>query len=587
MNAHHPSQGATGSAIFRLARAYLAPHWRGVTVAMLAMGVIAACSGLAAWLLDPAIDKIFIEKNQTLLWQIPLAIVGVMLLRAGAEILQASIINRIGHGIIADVQVKLFDRLVQADLAQLQAIRSGDTLSSFLYDAGLIREAATNGILGLVRNLVMLLALGVVMFIQDPVLTVLALGAAPVAYLLTRRLSKRTRKAAKGSMAETANLAARIIDSLDGVRILKVHNQEHAETERVRTIIARRVKHIVAAANAKVAAGPMTEAVGGIGAAIIIAYAGWRGLTGGMELGDFVSFLTALLMAFQPLRQLANLQTVIAEGAAAADRTFTAMDLKPTIIDQPGAKPLEAPRGEITFENVSFAYGDGTPAVHTVSFTAKPGETIALVGPSGAGKTTVLNLIPRFFEAQSGQVLIDGQDVRQVTLGSLRQAIALVTQDPVLFDDTVRANICYGQDVPEGALIAAAQAADAHEFITKLPQGYDTPIGEAGNRLSGGQKQRLAIARAMLKDAPILLLDEATSALDTQSERHVQAAIDRLAQGRTVVVIAHRLSTIKAADCIYVLDQGRIVEQGTHADLLKTSGLYAKLYRQFETGVEA
>jgi subfamily B ATP-binding cassette protein MsbA len=315
--------------------------------------------------------------------------------------------------------------------------------------------------------------------------------------------------------------------------------------------------------------------------AAVLAYAGWRSQQGAMSVGAFVSFIAALGMASQSLRQLANLQTVFAEGLAAARRLFANLDVEPQIRDAPAARRLERAQGDLAFEQVGFAYGaDGPPALSGVSLAARRGETVALVGPSGSGKTTLLNLIPRFYDATEGRVTIDGQDVRDVTLASLRAQIALVTQEPFLFDDTIGANIAYARPGASSAEIEqAARAAAAHDFIAELPAGYETAVGEAGARLSGGQRQRIAIARAFLKDAPILLLDEATSALDAESEAQVQAALKRLMAGRTTVLIAHRLATVRGADRIYVVDKGRIVETGDHAALLRQGGLYTRLAR--------
>jgi subfamily B ATP-binding cassette protein MsbA len=322
---------------------------------------------------------------------------------------------------------------------------------------------------------------------------------------------------------------------------------------------------------------PASELIMTILIAAILAYAGWRASTGHMTVGSFVAFLTALLMAGQAVRQLAGVQTVLAEAAAAARRLFAALDVAAEVTDAPDAAPLPGGLATIAFEDVSFSYG-GDPVLRGVSLTACRGETVALVGPSGGGKTTILNLIPRFYDATAGRVSIDGHDLRGLTTASLRDRIALVTQEPFLFDDTLRANIAYSKPGATDAEVeAAARAAAAHDFIAALPDGYQTRAGEAGTRLSGGQRQRIAIARAFLKDAPILLLDEATSALDTQSEAQVQAAIERLMSGRTTIVIAHRLSTIRNADRIYVLDGGRIVETGNHASLVRKRGLYASL----------
>jgi subfamily B ATP-binding cassette protein MsbA len=327
----------------------------------------------------------------------------------------------------------------------------------------------------------------------------------------------------------------------------------------------------------RAAASPVTEMLGGVAAAFIIFYGGYQVIAGTTTPGTFFSFMAALLLAYQPLKSLANLNTALQEGLAAAERIFALMDAEPTIVDRPGAGRLRVSRGEVRFEGVSFAYAEGAPALEDVDLVAPAGAVVALVGPSGAGKSTLINLIPRFFEARLGRVTIDGVDIREVTLESLRGALALVSQEATLFDDTVRANIAYGRlGASDDDIVAAAKAAAAHNFIRALPQGYDTMVGEHGVKLSGGERQRVAVARAMLKDAPILLLDEATSALDAEAERQVQGALKRLMQGRTTLVIAHRLATVLEADRIYVIDGGRVVESGRHAELLAKGGLYAR-----------
>jgi subfamily B ATP-binding cassette protein MsbA len=367
---------------------------------------------------------------------------------------------------------------------------------------------------------------------------------------------------------------------LDGVKIVKIENREAYEEQRVAEVVARRESHLIKGANARATAAPATEAVMTLITAAVIAFAGWRALNGAFTVGNLTAFLAAIGMASQSLRQVANLQTVLGEGLAAAERLFAALDTSPEIKDAAGAVKLPRGDGHITLTNVGFSYSPEIPALRGVTLEARRGETIALVGPSGGGKSTILNLIPRFYDAQSGKVCIDGHDVREVTLASLRGQIALVTQEPFLFDDTIRGNIAYADSTASAAQIEqAARAAAAHDFIVGLPQGYDTPVGELGSRLSGGQRQRIAIARAFLKDAPLLLLDEATSALDTESEAKVQEALERLMAGRTAILIAHRLSTVRGADRIYVIDRGEVVETGHHESLMARGGLYARLAR--------
>ena len=564
----------------RVWRDYLRRHWPGLAVALLMAAITALMTAVLTRLLEPATNGIFGHETPQRLWLIPLAICGVALVRAGAAVTQAALTNRIGHTIVGDIQTALFGRLLRADMARLNASHTGGFVSQVLYDAGLIREAATSGVVNYTQHFLTVVAMVLGMAFNDWALTGIVLIGGPLASLTMRKFARRTTKAAKGAMTETSALSTAMMEGLDGIKIVKINNREAQEEARVAAVIARRQHHIIKGANARAYAAPATETLTMIVTAAVIAYAGWRARSGGMNGGEFTSFIVALAAAGQSLRQLANLQTVMAEGVIAARRLFASLDVEPEVRERPDAKPL-ALAGDFTirFEGVGFAYRpEGGPAVDAVDLEIRRGETVALVGPSGGGKSTLLNLIPRFYDPTAGAVTIEGVDVRDLTLGSLRDAIALVTQEPFLFDDTIAANIAYARpDATQNDIEKAARAAAAHGFIEALPEGYQTGVGEAGARLSGGQKQRIAIARAFLKDAPILLLDEATSALDTTSEAEVQAALDRLMGGRATLMIAHRLSTVAHATRIYVIDKGRVVERGTHAALVGAKGLYARL----------
>jgi subfamily B ATP-binding cassette protein MsbA len=575
-----PKGSSSRAAALRLYRTYLAPRWPALALSMVCAAGVAGFSALLAFLLGPASRQLFIEKRADSLLVIPLAIAGVALLRTLCQVSQAVLVNRIGNRMVGQIQVQLFARLVRADLAQLRGAHSGAHLSSILYEASLVREAATNGLVNYVQYALTIVATLILMLRQDVGLTLLVLIAGPVASGVMQRYSKRTKKAAQGAMSETSALSTAVMESLDGVKIVKMENREAYEEQRVAEVVARRETHLIKGANARATAAPATEAVMTFVTAGVIGYAGWRATHGGFGIDNLMVFLAALAMASQALRQVANLQTVIGEGLTAANRLFAALDVTPLIKDAPGAPALPPARGHIALQGVRFSYGDSIAALDGVTLEAQPGETIALVGPSGGGKSTILNLIPRFYDVQGGCVSVDGRDVRAVALASLREQIALVTQEPFLFDDTIRGNIAYArQGATQAQIEHAARAAAAHDFILALPQGYDTPVGELGSRLSGGQRQRIAIARAFLKDAPILLLDEATSALDTESEARVQEALERLMAGRTTVLIAHRLSTVRHADRIYVIDRGRVVEVGDHDALMVRGGLYARLAR--------
>ncbi|MGC1305307.1 MAG: ABC transporter ATP-binding protein [Caulobacteraceae bacterium] len=564
----------------RMFRTYLAPRWRGLALAIALAVIVGALTGVLTGILNPVVKLIFEKKSSASLIRLPLLIIVLGLVRGVAQTGQAWITNRIGHRMVGDIQMELFGKLIRADLARLRNAHSGSYVSSVLYDAGLIREGATTGIVNYTQAGVAVIASLAVMLTQDLLLTVIVLCSAPLLSWVLGWFRRSTKRAAEGAMAETSALSTAVMESLDGVKLIKIDNREAYEEARVAEVVDRRQRFIIKGANARAAAAPATETLTMVVVALVIAYAGFRSIHGGGDLARFVAFLGALMAMSQNLRQVANLQTVITEGLTAAGRLMAAMDVQPEVVDATGARSLELTNASIRFEDVSFAYDAAAPALSGVNLEVQRGETVALVGPSGGGKSTILSLIPRFYDVTSGRVTIDGVDVRDVTMASLRDHIALVTQEPFLFDDTLRANIAHARpNATDAEVEAAARAAAAHEFIETLPKGYLTQVGEAGARLSGGQRQRIAIARAFLKNAPILLLDEATSALDTESEAKVQAALERLMAGRTTFLIAHRLSTVRAANRIYVIEGGRVVEVGDHASLAAQGGLYARLAR--------
>lgn len=578
--ARRPDRSSTTRLVHRLVREHVRAHaWRLVLAGLL-MAVVAGSTALNAWLMQPVLDDVFLKRDETLLYLIPLALIAAAVVKAAAGYGQEVIMTNVGQRIIADVQTGMFAHLMRADLAYFHEVTAGRLISRFVNDARFLQAAVSTALTGIAKEALTLVFLVGLMFYQDWRLAIIAFFVFPAGVLPILRLGRRMRKVSANTQTQVGELSTLLSETFHGMRHVKAYGMERYEIGRASALVETVYRLICRATRVRAATRPIMEVIAGIGIAGVVLYGGSQVIAGTMTPGMFFSFMTALILAYQPLKALASLNTNLQEGLAAAQRVFAILDIEPEIRDRPDAVVLPPNAADIRFEDVTFAYASGTTALRHVSLAVPAGATVALVGPSGAGKTSILNLIPRFYDVGAGRVTVGGHDVRDVTLASLRAQMALVSQEVSLFDDTVRANIAYGRPgAGEDEIVAAAKAAGAHDFVMDLPAGYDTHVGARGVKLSGGQQQRLAIARAMLKNAPILLLDEATSALDSETERQVQEALAALKRGRTTVVVAHRLSTVVDADLIHVMEDGRVVESGTHAELVRRGGLYARLYR--------
>jgi len=554
------------------------PHSGKFFLAMFCMLVVGFTTAAAAFLVKPALDDIFLKKSgETLIW-IPIAVIVIYLFKGLANYGQTVLMSFIGQRIVADLRYDLYRHIQTQPLSFFTKNPTGILMSRITNDVTLIQGAVSEAVTSILKDTFTLIGLIFVIFYRDWKLAIIAMFVFPIAIYPVAAFGRKMRRVSTDSQVTMGSLSTLLQETISGSRIVKAFGMEDYENRRFAKENERLFKLIMKSVSIRAISSPLMEFLGGLGIAAIILYGGYQVIYGMSTPGTFFSFLAALLMLYEPAKRLTNVYNTVQQGLAGAERVFSVIDTVPEILDRPGAKPLPRILRSIDIDHVTFCY-DETPVLKDIKLEIRAGEVVAFAGMSGGGKTTLVNLIPRFYDVTEGRILIDGRDIRDVTSDSLREQIAIVTQQTILFNDTIRNNIAYG-DIrkSEEDIIRAARAANAHDFIMKLPKGYETAIGEQGVKLSGGERQRISIARALLKDAPILILDEATSSLDTEAEVEVQEALDSLMKGRTTLVIAHRLSTIRNADRIIVLVDGKIVEEGTHESLLAKRGEYYKLY---------
>ena len=574
--------------IGRIWKSYAKGSTKLLLIALSCNAIVALTTPALPELIRRVIDDIFVNADRSMLTILPLVALSIMLIRAIGTYGANVAINYIGQGIVGSLQKDLYKSILNSDLSYINSIHSARFISSFTADSSKLRETMSSVVVNLSRNILMVIGLVGYLFYVDATLATIFFIVIPPAAIGLKFLGKRLRKAIRMSLEEIGTLSALVSETIKGIRIIKAYGKEQIHIKKASTVIDRVVKFSMKGVRARSASAPIMEIVTGVAIACIIYYAGNKSLDGLMTVGSFMAFTTAAGLLYDPLKAVANLQAMLQEGIAASQRLFPILDNKPKINDKKDFKKLDKISGSISFENVSFSYSESENTVlNNISIEINSGQTVAFVGPSGAGKSSLLNLVPRFYDVSSGRVKIDGIDIKDLSLSDVRESSALVSQDTLIFDLSIRENIIFGNDyVTEDFFQKVCKDSLVDDYVKDLKLGYETVAGESGVRISGGQKQRIAIARAMIKNAPILLLDEATSSLDSDSEKKVQIALDALIKNKTALVIAHRLSTIRNVDIIYVIDQGKIVEKGNHASLIQQDGLYSFLFKtQFSENI--
>ncbi len=568
----------------RIAREYIVPHWKTFLISVSLMLLIAGTTSLHAWLIKPALDSVFVDKNSMALTFIPLAVLAVTIVKGFSTYFQLLTMNVLTLRITSDLRNRIYAHFIKSDIAKLHSHSSGDMMATIHYEIGMIIGLITTVINGFVKQLLTLVALVGVMFYQSVELSLVAFIGLPLAGYPIYKIGRKLRNMSYKNQEIAKKFSSQMSDTLQYSKLVKAYHCEDFEIKRMSKIIESIFEMGKKISKLSLVASPFVESLAGVGVALVIWYGGHQVITGQTTPGAFFSFFAAMMMAYKPLKSVSGMNSGVQMGLAAGTRLYKMLDEKPTIVDKPNAISIKDVKGDVEFENVKFSYIDDKLALNDISLKIPAGKTTALVGHSGGGKSTIMSMILRFYDPDSGSVKLDGHDISDLTIESLRNSMSVVNQEVMLFDDTVMENIRYGkEDATEEQIVAAAKMAEADEFIKDLPDKYNTKVGQNGIRLSGGQRQRIAVARAILYNAPILLLDEATSALDPISEKLIKDALAKLMKGKTSLVIAHRLSTVIHADKIVVVSNGKIIEEGTHKELLNKEGAYANLYlKQFE-----